>query len=94
MMEGNIMFKTGKTLDGVEGTNLMVEIEKRLREGLANTSVVIDMGECTYVNSSGLSRLVEMYQQCEGRGVALHLTNVREEVADILRITHLDGLFR
>lgn len=57
------------------------------------TSVLIDLGGVSYVDSAGLGELVQAYATAKNRGGALKLLNVTSRLRDLLVITKLLTVF-
>ena len=58
-----------------------------------NTKIVLNLGEVTYIDSSGIGGLVSGFNITRGQGGELKLVNVTKKVHDLLRMTKLDTLF-
>jgi len=52
--------------------------------------ILLNVGEVTYIDSSGLSELVVCMTTARNRGGQLRICNVNHRVNDLLRITRLD----
>jgi anti-sigma B factor antagonist len=57
------------------------------------TKVLINMGNVTTIDSSGIGELVSSYTTATNRGVKLRLCNLPAKVTDILTITQLITVF-
>lgn len=55
--------------------------------------VLIDMSECSYIDSSGIATLVEALQKLRGTGGRLAIACAVQRVRDIFEIAHLDSVF-
>ncbi len=55
--------------------------------------IVIDLGEVSYVDSSGLGELVHAYATAKNAGGALKLARVTKRLKDLLTITKLVTVF-
>jgi anti-anti-sigma factor len=53
--------------------------------------IVVDLGELTFVDSSGLAVLVHAAGRSASNGDQLRITPGREQVASVLRLTGLDA---
>ncbi|GAA5071952.1 anti-anti-sigma factor [Thermocatellispora tengchongensis] len=62
-------------------------------DDLEPASMVLDLGEVTFVDSSGIGVLVHIMKTCDQRGIALYLSGVGSFVRRLLRITGLEGHF-
>ena len=69
--------------------------KKEIAEKLADrpTRVLLDLGDVSFMDSTGLGALVALLKQMgpEGR---IAVINVKPAVARLFQITRLDGLFR
>lgn len=76
-----------------------IQTSPRLEEGLVSvldqglTSVVVDLGEVTFLDSTGLSVLIGALKRCQGAGGDLHLVSPRPNVLRVLEITGLTDAF-
>lgn len=59
----------------------------------AATSLVIDLGEVTFMDSTGLGALVTIRNAAAGRAKGLSLRAVPERIHELLAITGLDKVF-
>jgi anti-anti-sigma factor len=57
------------------------------------TSVEIDLGAITFIDSSGLGALVRLRKEAEAKGASLYLTKVNSATDRLLRITGLIDFF-
>lgn len=70
-----------------------------LRETIAdlvakgNKKIVLNLGEVTYIDSSGIGGLVSSFNITRGQGGDLKLVNLTQKVHDLLKMTRLDTLF-
>jgi anti-anti-sigma factor len=70
-------------------------LTRRLRELLSSqpTSLTLDLGGVTFMDSSGLSALVAALHEADVRGVRFALAAVPEQADRVLRLTDTTGLF-
>jgi anti-sigma B factor antagonist len=69
-------------------------LQDEVRKALPDTKrVVIDLGDVSYLDSSGLGGLVSLYASARRKGTELKLAHPSARIADLLRITHLASLF-
>ena len=54
--------------------------------------VVVDLGEVTFIDSTGLSMLVAAHGRFAGSGMELRVASVPARVRQVLQLTGLDGL--
>ena len=55
--------------------------------------ILLNFTQVTYIDSSGLATLVEMFQRLKRFGGTLRLSNLSEKVRGLFEITKLDRLF-
>lgn len=60
---------------------------------LANRSVVVDMGQVAYIDSSGIASLVEAYQMTRRNGGRFVLASVSGPAMRVLQLARLDKVF-
>ncbi|MGO8758097.1 MAG: STAS domain-containing protein [Terracidiphilus sp.] len=53
---------------------------------------ILDMTECTFVDSSGLGMLVTHHVRCEKRGVRLIAAGLNHHVRELFHLTKIDTL--
>lgn len=64
----------------------------RVVEAIAagQSTVVLDLSECGYIDSSGLGVLVSLAKKCQAAGGSLVLENVNEELCTLLELSRMD----
>ena len=91
--------KNGVTILEVEGKVTIGKGDVVLREavlqaiGEGPAKLLINLGEVTTIDSSGVGELVSAYTTVTNRGGKLKLVNMPPEVSDILQITQLITVF-
>jgi anti-sigma B factor antagonist len=82
-------------LDGEVDINTSPELRKACEELIRNNEkkVLIDLSGTTYIDSSGLATLIEMFQRLKKTGGRLRLSNMNEKVKNVFEITKLYKLF-
>src|SRR5450631_4239151 len=55
--------------------------------------IVLNLGEITYIDSSGLGELVSGYRFVKSEGGEMKLLNLNKKVTDLLQITKLYSVF-
>ena len=89
----------GVTVVDLSGRITLGEASGKLRETVHNlldsgvTRVLLNLGDVTYVDSSGLGELVSAYTTARGRGCTVKLLNVQAKLQDLLQITKLYTVF-
>lgn len=70
------------------------EIRQQMMEVIENNrNVVIDMGNCTYVSSSGLRVLLLLGKRSRQLGENIALANLTEDVRDVMEMTGFGTIF-
>lgn len=72
-----------------------IALRNALRELLAKnqTKILLNLGEVTYIDSSGMGELVAAFTSVANRGGQLKLLNVTKRIKDLLQITKLYTVF-
>jgi len=60
---------------------------------LGGASVVVDLSQVAYIDSSGVASLVEAFQNAKSRGQGFILANVGETPLRVLKLARLDRVF-
>lgn len=81
---GNLMSK-----DQTE--KLFSEIDFYFNEGIKK--IIVDLTEMKYMNSTGLSILINLFTQTRNKGGELVITNIPEKINNLLVITKLNSIF-
>lgn len=75
-----------------EGSGVVREtVKDLLKEGQKN--LLLNLGEVTYIDSSGLGELVAAYATGAHQGARFKLLNVQKRVHDLLQVTKLYTVF-
>jgi anti-sigma B factor antagonist len=61
--------------------------------GTGQKKIVLNLGDVSYIDSSGLGELVSSYTTASNQGAKLKLVNVQSKVHDLLQITKLYTVF-
>jgi anti-sigma B factor antagonist len=91
--------KSGVTILEVEGKVTIGKGDVVLREavlqaiGEGPAKLLINLGDVTTIDSSGVGELVSAYTTVTNRGGKLKLVNMPPKVSDILQITQLITVF-
>ena len=72
-----------------------VQLRDAIREllGKVRKSILLDLGEVNYIDSSGLGELVSAYTSARNQGAALKLLKLTKKVHDLLQLTKLYTVF-
>ncbi len=85
------------TVHGELDMSTAPDLEGKLDEALAGsgTSIVLDLGECEFIDSTGIALIVRAWQRLDGNGDAGHgrlvLCCVNHQVRRLLKITGVEG---
>jgi anti-sigma B factor antagonist len=75
-----------------EGTVMLRDtLRDRLDKGYKQ--IVLNLGDVTYVDSSGIGELVKAYANMCNQGGEIKLLNLRKRIHDLVQITKLDTVF-
>ncbi|SRR5581483_3103152 len=80
----------GRLLFGDESGALRDTVKNLLAE---SKSIIINLGETTYIDSGGLGTLVGLYTSAQNSGGMVKLTNLQQRVTDLLQVTKLLTVF-
>lgn len=89
----------GVTVIDMSGRVTLGEASGKLRDTVRNLldsgvkSMLLNLGDVNYIDSSGLGELVSAYTTAKGHGCAVKLLNVQAKVQDLLQITKLYTVF-
>ena len=72
-----------------------VQLRDAIRDAIAKgqRNILVDLGEVSYIDSSGLGELVGAYTTAKNQGAALKLLNLTRKVKDVLQLTKLYTVF-
>ncbi len=92
------MQKSGDTVTVQCHGKLVAETTSTLREEVRTLipqfkTVVLDLTDLKYMDSSGLGALVGLYVSAKRTGTQLKLINLSDRIKELLRITHLASVF-
>jgi len=86
------------TVRGELDMNTVPELEGRLEEALAKpgASILLDLCECEFIDSTGIALIVRTWQRLsgegeEGGGGRLALCSINHQVRRLLQITGVEG---
>ena len=83
-LEGNLMSKQ-------QIQDLLDEIDFYFNEGIKK--IIIDLSDMQYMNSTGLSILINIFTQARNKGGEVVITNIPEKINQLLIITKLNSIF-
>jgi anti-sigma B factor antagonist len=82
---------SGKITLGEDGNLLKDKLHSLLHQG--KKSILLNLGQVSYVDSAGLGALVSAYTTVTREGGSLKLVNVTKKLQDLLSITKLLTVF-
>ena len=80
----------GRLLFGDEAGALRDTVKNLLAE---TKHVVINLADCTYIDSGGLGTLVGLYSSAQNNGGLVKLARLQQRVIDLLQVTKLLTVF-
>ena len=86
-----ILEAAGRITLGASGPSLQDEVRELLDRGHKN--IILDLGEVTFLDSSGLGQLVGSYATAVSRGGNIRLLSLNKRVHDLMQITKLYTVF-
>lgn len=86
-----ILDLSGKITIGEGSVQLREAVRKLLEEG--KKKILLNLGNVTYVDSSGIGELVSSYTTTSNHGGQLKLLNLTKKIRDLLMITKLLTVF-
>ena len=95
----NIREVEGVSIVDLSGRITLGEASGQLREtvrellGKGQKKIVLNLGDVSYIDSSGLGELVSSYTTAANQGAKVKLLNVQKKVNDLLQITKLYTVF-
>jgi len=94
LLRGDVVVLTpGKSLIGDSETTMLRERSKGLiSEGFLK--VVLDLGNVTWVNSSGLGAMIAAFTSLNKSGGDLRLANITDKIESLFLITQLVKVFK
>jgi anti-sigma B factor antagonist len=82
---------SGRITLGEGSSNVRETIRELLGKG--NRKILLNLGDVTYIDSSGIGELVSAFTSVANQGGQLKLLNLTKRVKDLLQITKLYTVF-
>ena len=82
---------SGRITLGEGGVTLRDAIQEALNTG--TKTLILNMGEVTYMDSSGVGELTGAYVSAKNRGSVLKLVNLTKKIDDLMQVTKLATIF-
>jgi anti-sigma B factor antagonist len=89
--EPNVIALEGE-IDLHESPNVREALRELIEQKMPR--VFVDMGEVSYIDSSGIAVLIDAMQRIQAYGGRLALFGIRENVRAVFEIARLDQVFR
>ena len=86
-----IVAPQGKITIGTGDVQLRETIGNLIRDGA--TKIVVNLGNVSTIDSTGVGELVGCYTTVKNKGGALKLSNLTDKVSDLLTVTQLITVF-
>ena len=89
----------GVTVLDLNGRITLGEGSVQLREAIrdliskGSRTILLNMGDVNYIDSSGLGELVSAYTTAKNQGASVKLLNLTKKVTDVLQLTKLYTVF-
>ncbi|MDB3887346.1 STAS domain-containing protein [bacterium] len=81
----------GSLLSKEQAQEFLNELDFLISENLVN--VILDLSKMTYMNSTGLSILINVLTQCRNKGGDVIIINVPSIIEKLLIVTKLNSVF-
>lgn len=81
----------GRLMDQHQADRLMTALDSELNAG--HTTVILDMGELQYMNSTGLNILINVLTRTRNAGGDALIARVSNSVRQLFLVTKLDSVF-
>jgi anti-sigma B factor antagonist len=82
---------SGRITLGEGGVTLRDAIQEALKTG--PKTLILNMGEVTYMDSSGVGELTGAYVSAKNHGSVLKLVNLTKKIDDLMQVTKLATIF-
>jgi anti-sigma B factor antagonist len=88
---GQVFHLKGRLMDQQQADRLMATLETGLGKG--HRSVVLDLSELQYMNSTGLNILINVLTRTRNAGGDTYIASVSNSVRQLFVVTKLDSVF-
>ncbi len=78
-------------LDGTKTADFQHQIEQSIESGV--DSILVDFGNVTFMDSSGLGALVKALKTVKAANVNLFLCSINEQIKMLFELTSMDNYF-
>lgn len=87
----NVFLLQGELIDRNQADAMMKEIETAIAAG--ESSVVLNLADLKYLNSSGLNILINILTKSRKAGGDVAICNINKKINELLVITKLNSVF-
>ncbi len=84
----------GELLDAFTAKEMIEKIDEIITIQKEVKSIIIDLHQLTYINSTGLGVLIKVLTKARNNGGEVVITRVEKKVKDLLVITKLNSVFK
>lgn len=85
------VFQPADLIDGISANELRREVNDALADGVK--TILIDLQDVTFMNSSAIGSLVATLKSVRGEGGTLSLCSLSDQVRIIFELTKMDNIF-
>lgn len=85
------VFQPADLMDGISANQLRSEVNNALANGVK--TILIDLEDVTFMNSSAIGSLVATLKAVSGEGGTLSLCSLNDQVRIIFELTKMDDIF-
>ena len=78
-------------LDGTKTADFQQQIEQSVESGVH--TILVDFGNVTFMDSSGLGALVKAFKTLQAANVRLFLCSINEQIGMLFELTSMDNYF-
>ncbi|KAI9133609.1 STAS domain-containing protein [Acaryochloris sp. CCMEE 5410] len=86
-----VVFQPADMIDGISTSELRTEVNDALADGVK--TILIDLKDVTFMNSSAIGALVATLKSVRGEGGTLALCSLSDQVHLIFELTKMDRIF-
>ncbi|MGF1569686.1 MAG: anti-sigma factor antagonist [Nodosilinea sp.] len=92
-LDSTCVVKVPATLTVVEAVEFERTVKQHCQTQPPLETIIIDLSQTNFIDSSGLGALVICYRTCQQQGTTMVLRGVQEQVRMVLALTDLEQLF-
>ncbi|MBL7889290.1 MAG: STAS domain-containing protein [Bacteroidia bacterium] len=87
----NVFLLQGELIDRNQADEMMKEVETAVTAG--ESSIILNLAELKYLNSSGLNILINILTKSRKAGGDVAICNINKKINELLVITKLNSVF-